>query len=457
MVSWFAMATMTAELPNDSGLRAAAFGLRNAGDTLAAQASVTHGVADVIGPGVWKDDTSDRVKALLVELAGELRTGSSAMYRSADALDGLASYVGGQRGRYEETGRLLEGLARDPLGDIAHHELAEADRLIEERRAIEWNVSSAMGHASEVINQAAALATRYHGHEGKSLWSRIEHYTADFVSGLGDGTVKLVKAVGEGVFSLAVLAAKLSPERFIVDPQGYLHDADHAARTAWTTGDQIAHHKKEFVENLLDLRELKSDPVHWFGELIPNIALVVATKGASGLISKGADGVEAADATATATEAGSGLSVRDLVNQDDFDIKRYEDVPGDTGKTGGHVIKQHINTTGQSNESFIRDLVDIPNGRRVEGVWESYQTANDMIRATMASYSDKIENYLAAPMAEPLVLYARNLDSPIGLAMQVGESAARDSYVMKLIIRPSSQMPEGFIVQTAYPAYPTFP
>lgn len=260
-MSWIAMATLTAQLPDESGLRAAAYSLRTAGDTLAAQASVTRGVADSIGPGVWNDDASGRAKMLLAELADELGTGSSAMYRSADALESLAGYVGNQRWRYEETGRLLEGIALDPLGDITHHELAQAEALIGERHSIEWNISAAMRHAGEVISQAAAQATRYHGSGGKSIWSRIEHYITDPVSGVWDGGVHLVKDTAETIFSLAVLDAKLSPERLIVDPTGWRHDAEHAGQTAWTAGDDIAHHKKQFVENLLNLKELKSDPL----------------------------------------------------------------------------------------------------------------------------------------------------------------------------------------------------
>ena len=64
-MTWWAMTTLTAQLPNDSPLRAAAYSLRSAGDTLASQASVTQGVTDVIGPGVWQDSASGRAKATL--------------------------------------------------------------------------------------------------------------------------------------------------------------------------------------------------------------------------------------------------------------------------------------------------------------------------------------------------------------------------------------------------------
>jgi hypothetical protein len=59
---------------------------------------------------------------------------------------------------------------------------------------------------------------------------------------------------------------------------------------------------KQFGENLIDLQELKKDPAHWLGELIPNVALLFVGGGA-GLAAKGADGGEAIDATTEAADA----------------------------------------------------------------------------------------------------------------------------------------------------------
>jgi hypothetical protein len=319
-VSWLATETLTAQLPDPGGLRAAAYNLRHAGDTLGAHASATRGVADAIGPGVWQDEASGRAKAILGQLDTELSTGSSAMYQAADALDSLAGYVSGQQWRYEETGKLLEGLARDPIGTIAHHELAEAEQLIEERRSIEQGVSAAMAHASDIINQAASRATRYHG--GQSFWSSLEqdavksaksvwHTYYQFERGVWDGTYDMVKGTVQTVWSLTVLGAKLSPERMLLDPAGWEHDYEHAFNTGWTTTDEIAHHKKQFIETLLNLKDLKTDPAHWFGELVPLIASIVITKGAASLAAKGADSTEAidaADATANAAVKGAEAS-----------------------------------------------------------------------------------------------------------------------------------------------------
>jgi hypothetical protein len=312
-MSWLATETMTAQLPDSGGLRAAAYNLRNAGDTLGAQASTVRGIADAIGPGLWQDDASGQAKSTLNGLNGELSAGYSALHQSADALDTLASYVDGQRWRYEEAGREFEGLARDPFGAIEHHELGRAEQLVEERRSIENSVGSAMGHAADLINQAAARATRYHG---DSFWSMLkhdagslEHGIADLVSGIWDGTYARGKGFAQTLWSLAVLNVKLSPERFLLDPKGFMHDAEHAYNTFTTAIDGLAHNKQAFVENLLNLKELKSDPVHWAGELIPTIVSIIVLKGAGSAGSLGAEGTEGIDAAANVAADGSRLPV----------------------------------------------------------------------------------------------------------------------------------------------------
>jgi hypothetical protein len=462
-VSWIATATLTAELPNAGGLRAAAYTLRSAGDTLGSQASVTRSVADAIGPGVWQDDAAGQARSILNELGTELADGSSALYQAAEALDVLAGYVDGQSLRYEETGRQLEQLALDPLGTIAHHELLEAEQLIEERRGIEQSVSSAMGHASDVINQAAARATRYHGSGGRSFWASVEHDVADYfktvwhadtdlLSGIWDGTYELGKGIVETAWSLFVLSAKLSPERLLVDPKGYVHDYEHAIQTGVTTADYLAHHKQQFVSNLLNLHELRTDPIHWFGELVPTIVAIIATKGVTGLGAKGADGTVAVDETATAAGSASRVSAADLTMQDDFSLSRYENVQGATGQTGGHTFEWHINTSGLPNESYIRTL-----GRTTDGIWSSPETADDAAKLVLSAYSDDITSYLANPGAAPLTLQA-TFEDPIGIALHQGDPIVRIADRAIFIIRPAPQMPERFIVQTAYPAYdPSYP
>ena len=238
----------------------------------------------------------------------KLSTGSSALHQAADALESLASYVASQQWRYEETAQQLEAFARDPLGDLSGHQLVEAEQLIEERRSIELNVTQAMGHASEVISAAAARASRYHGTGGRSLWSSLEHDVhdvSDFVSGIWDGTYDIGKGLAKTVWSLGVLSLKLSPERLLLDPQGFTHDAEHAASTLASTVDYLAHHKKQFASNLLNLYELRKNPIHW-AELVPTIVATVVSLGAGGAIAKGGEASEAIDAAAEAADATSG-------------------------------------------------------------------------------------------------------------------------------------------------------
>lgn len=435
------MLTLTAQLPDEGGLRAAASALRGTGDTLAGQASVTRGVAEGIGPAVWNDDASGNVRSLLQELADELGAGGSAMHQSASALEALAGYVSGQRWRYEETGRQLEALARDPLGDVDPGKLAEATRLLEERNGIEWGVRAAMGQAGDVINQATALATRYHSSGGKSVWSRIGHFFADLGSGAWDGTYEM----GKGLLGLAVTLAKLSPLRAEYDPIGYAHDLAHAERTFTTDAYAIAHNKKAFAENLLNLKELKSDPVHWAGELVPSIALAFAS-GGLGLGAKGADGIEAVDATAAATETSGRLSETALVNQEDFSLYRYEKIAGDSG-TPGHTYKLHLNVSDQSNADYIRGL-----GRPTDGLWTSPEIADEAAKLVLPRVSGDIEQYLADPGGDPLKVEV-SFNEPIGIALHSGDPTIRISDKAIFVIRPASSMPEGFSVETAYPVY----
>jgi hypothetical protein len=304
-VTWWATMTLTAQLPDNGQLRAAAYSLRSAGDTLASQASVTQGVVDALGPGVWQDSTSGRAKTILGTLCTELSTGSSAMHQAADALESLATYAASQQWRYEETAQQLEALVRDPLGDLSAHQLAEAEQLIEERRSIEQNVTQAMGHATEVISATAARASRYHGTGGRSIWSSLKHDVhdiSDFVSGIWDGTYDIGKGLVKTVWSLEVLSVKLSAERLLLDPQGFMHDAEHAANTLISTVDYLEHHKKQFVSNLLNLDELRKDPIHWAGELVPTIVLTLVSVGAGSVAAKGAEVTDAVDATAGAAE-----------------------------------------------------------------------------------------------------------------------------------------------------------
>jgi hypothetical protein len=473
-VSWWATATLTAQLPDDGQLRAASYSLRSVGDTLAGQCSVTRGVVDALGPAVWQDSSSGRATTILHNLCAELGAGSSAMYQAADALDSLAGYVAGQQWRYTETGQQLEEFARDPLGDLSPHKLAEAEQLIDERRSIEQNVSYAMGHAAEVISAAAARASRYHGTGGQSFWSSIEHDVSDFASGIWDGTYAIGKGAVKTVWSLAVLSAKLSPERLLLDPQGFMRDAEHAANTLTTTVDYLAHDKKQFLSNLLNLDELRKNPIHWAGELVPTIVLTILTFGSGGVAAKGAEVSDAIDATAgagdTADAAGLGGRlpidnvVNNLVKQDDFGAARYEHVIGDTGKTGGHTIGQHTNTSSLSNQDYIRSLqqehgtvVDGKiNPRETEGIWTSEQIRDDTFRKALPQLTSHIDSMLTT--GRGVVAPTIRLDEPVGIALDDSDPFIRSSNIAKFVIRPASNMPEGFIIQTAFPVYdPTLP
>lgn len=378
-MTWWATVTLTAQLPDDGRLRAASYSLRSAGDTLASQASVTQGVVDALGPGVWQDSTSERAKAILNTLRAEFSTGSSAMYQAADALDSLAGYVASQQWRYAETGQLLEAFVRDPLGDLSVHQLAEAEQLIEERRSIEQNVTQAMGYASDVISGAAARASRYQGTGGRSVWSSIEHDVhdvSDFVTGIWDGTYDIGKGLVKTLWSLEVLSVKLSPERLLLDPQGFMHDAQHATNTLLSTVDFLAHDKKQFVSNLLNLNELRTNPIHWAGELVPTIVLTLLSFGAGGMAAKGAEVSDTIDATTAATDtADTAASARSF-----FSPKAVEHITkgnvGDSKSWGGlHIAPNGVLPPGR--RIVLEERPDILGIRKVR--WQAQDSAGNWV------------------------------------------------------------------------------
>jgi len=115
---------------------------------------------------------------------------------------------------------------------------------------------------------------------------------------MGEGLVKTL-------WSLEVLSLKLSSERLLLDPQGFMHDAQHAANTLLTTIDYLAHDKKQFVSNLLNLNELRTNPIHWAGELVPSIVVTLLSFGAGGIVAKGGEVSDTIDATAQAADSAS--------------------------------------------------------------------------------------------------------------------------------------------------------
>lgn len=387
------MAFQADELPDEAGLRAGAAQLRTAADSLGSRASTTNGVAEVIGPGVWVDSASTRAKALLGELADELSTGSSSLHQAADALDSLAQYVSSQRGRYDEIGTQMAALEHQALNDPTGGDVVEAASLLEERRAIESNTTAAMAQARDVINQAAARATRYHGSSGHSVWSRI----SDFVSGLWDGTYDM----GKGLLSLAVTAAKLSPARLLVDPSGYFHDSEHVAQEDMAIVSGLVHDPGKFLKALVNYGEMKSDPVHWAGEILPSI-LIAAVSGGAGAMAKGADGVEALDAAAAA-DGSAGFSstlppdavdhfTDGLFNKNDIPVGFHSAPDGvpPVGRRIDEVEAVNNNGTYQAKVSFqAEDGSWVNKPVAVHTMFPNSWTREDAIRAVEQAFDDK--------------------------------------------------------------------
>lgn len=284
-------------LPDDSQLRTAAWQMQHAADETAGLASTVQATADAIGPGVWVDASSSHAKTLLVSLAGELNRARSDLTQAGDALSTLASYVAGQRSRYEQLVAELDNLGRpsgpgEPIAALTR--IADLNR---ELASIQSGVTAAMARAAGVLERSSGTAPRHGG--GHSVWSTI----GDVASGLWDGTYQM----GKGLFKLGVEAAKLNPLRAELDPVGYLHDVEKAGEGGLKVARAFLDNPGGFAKSLggalINADELKKDPAHWVGMIVPTIASVFLD--GEGLAAKAGDLGESVDAAAGVSTAAS--------------------------------------------------------------------------------------------------------------------------------------------------------
>jgi hypothetical protein len=258
--------------------------------------------------------------------------------------------VSQQRVRYSEVTTELatgdHGIGADATALVREMGLAE------EQRSIEGSVTSAMAYAADTINNAATAASRYQYSAGHSLWSRI----GDFLSGVGDGIYDGAKSL----LALAIEAAKLSPERMLVDPEGYFHDLEHLVQTVAKTGEVIYNDPMAFLKDMAMYDEFRKDPVHWVGAIIPGIVVGIFTDGVG-------DAGEAADLAATTDEgvAESGAISSDIIPPDSIDHILYGEVKN--GKAQGF----HSAPGGEvpSGRALQTTLFKDPNGVYQAKIW----------------------------------------------------------------------------------------
>jgi hypothetical protein len=119
----------------------------------------------------------------------------------------------------------------------------------------------------------------------------------NFIKGFAIGVIDLAS----GLWQLAELAIRLSPQRMMIDPNGWAKDV----QSLYEVAALIIGHPIE------SLKAIGKDAVRWdtfangdyaqgLGELLPNLLLIVASKGAGSLSKVGAGGKTAAELAAAA-------------------------------------------------------------------------------------------------------------------------------------------------------------
>lgn len=470
-------------LPNHTALLAGASHLRTAAGMLGTRSDQIRDYAHTIGPGTWVDGSSQAARSLLESLAHELSLARNALNDAASALEQAGRFVSARRPRHDQVELRLSQLTKLNLSVLKPETLAEIVRLRQERHHIERDVSAAMDHCRQVVDRCAAMAQRHH--------DRVRRAFMQFLKGVGDGLAAFGKGalrfgigvwdgtweLGKGVVSLGVWAYKISPYRAMVDPKGFWRDSIGFYTSA---GQFIAALKndpgqviREVGKSVLNLDELRRDPAHWAGMLIPGIVLAVATDGV-GVAAKGLEGAEAAGAgiraATLAGDAGAAvlrkptLSVADLLKNPEFGVARYEGKGGFNVRQPGHILDKHVNPHADLTDRqyiLLRQASREP-GRRYEGLFTNEAVANDVVREFLARNENGISAWLKR---EELTTFEKDvieLPDSIGVASKTFKDGVEPAYQIDIVpvnqarvfLKRSNETPEGFVVQTAYPEYP---
>jgi hypothetical protein len=126
---------------------------------------------------------------------------------------------------------------------------------------------------------------------------------------------------------------------------------------------------------------------------------------------------------------------------------------------GGHAISEHAGRTydylksrSRENGQNILDRGDDFRGVSV-GSFTSVQSANRLVNSTISGNQDKIDQ--AIRDGEPGITISKRFTSPTGyeayLSRPHAEPYIRDTFGVKVVIRPDPGSARGWRVQSAYP------
>ncbi|WUH93317.1 EndoU domain-containing protein [Streptomyces sp. NBC_00433] len=302
-------------------------------------------VASGIDNGVWSDGSSATAKRMLQEFSDELGVARQAFGEAADSLNAVASLVGAHRARHQEVVAQLRAAGHAPVHSVFDAAGSTA-HLAHEKQQIEREITAAMAHAAHTVRSATARATRH----PRSTWSRI----GDFLHGVWDGTY----AMGKSLVELASLAARLNPERIAYDPVGYAQDMQKIvgaeARMVGALLRDPAGFGRTVLSSALDLDDLKKNPAHWAGALVPTVLGTVLTDG-EGAVLKGVNATKGVEATAKMTNG--------LLASDDFKF---------SSTAFNHIVNGEINKGGRAVGFHSAPDGVAPPGREIVSIREVY-------------------------------------------------------------------------------------
>ena len=254
---------------------------------------------NAIDSGAWVGRAGDAFRESIGELPGKLRRASDAFWDAAAALRVYADRLreaqaaaakaielftdadersrswSAHRPAHEEAERLAAAggtrLAQIPVvtEDPGEQFRLEAQRLLEDaRQAVEDAAQRAAGR----LEDAGRAAPNKPG-----LLSRV-------LSGAGDVAGDFLGGVVEGTVGIVEFGFKLSPTYALIDPEGYVENITGMA-------EGIAYgvtHPVEFAKAAVNWDLWLDNPARAFGQLVPELALSLATAGAGGAAVKGA-------------------------------------------------------------------------------------------------------------------------------------------------------------------------
>lgn len=254
---------------------------------------------DAIDSGAWVGSAGDAFREAIGELPEKLRRASDAFWDAGAALrlyadrlrdaqaaaakaielfseaNGRSRTWAEQQEAYDDGVRIAAASGVPPPkalpvpGDPGEQLRLEAQRLVEEQR---HEVEEAAQRAAERLKEAGQAAPNKPGLL-KRVLSGAGDIAGDFFGGAVEGTVGIVQ-----------FGFKLSPTYALIDPKGYVENVTGMAKG-------IAYgvtHPVEFAKAAVNWDMWLDNPARALGQLVPELALFLATAGAGGAAVKGA-------------------------------------------------------------------------------------------------------------------------------------------------------------------------